>query len=116
MTRVGLLALVGLLVICAIVIIWSGGDSEKDPNQGKTITLDEVHPCDTNDPFGVQGSLLSAQPTQTPVPPTHTKTATPSATSTAGGSVTDTSAGGTTRDGCTAPDFSQRCALWGSDE
>src|SRR5215216_3791098 len=109
MTRVGLVAFLGLLVICAIVIVSGGGDSEKDPNQGTTITLEDVHPCDTNDPFGVQGSLLSAKPTQTPVPPTPTKTATPSATSSAGSSVTDTSVGGTTRDGCTAPDFSQRC-------
>src|SRR4051794_17570582 len=116
MTRGRVLAFLVLLV-CALVVSCGGGD-KKNPGQGKVISIDEIHPCDTNDPFGVQGSLLNAKPTSTPLPPTPTATtqaAQPSGGS-GGGSVTDTSVGGTTRDGCTAPDFSQRCALWGSDE
>src|SRR4051812_45963723 len=115
MTRGRLLTFL-ILLVCALVVS-CGSDSKKTPNPGKVITLDEIHPCDTNDPFGVQGSQLNAPPTPTPVPPTPTQTPTPSPNNTVtSSSVTDTSVGGTTGDGCTPPDFSQRCALWGKDE
>ena len=54
MTRGRVLAFF-VLLICALVVS-CGGSSKKDPGQGKTISLEEIHPCDTNDPFGVKAS------------------------------------------------------------
>src|SRR5436305_333017 len=117
MTRGRVLAFLVLLA-CALVVSCSSG-SKKDPAQGKTISLDEIHPCDTNDPFGVQASQLNATPTPTPRPPTPTATtqaSQPSGGSTGaqapGNGVTGTSG----MAGCDGPDFSQRCPLWGNDE
>src|SRR5689334_14635962 len=104
-----------LIVLCALIASCSSGGAKK-PLLSQT-TLDEVHPCDTNDPFGVQASRLNVSPSATVAP-----TATPTQ---AAGGATDTVntvrdgnngvAAATGQPGCDAPDFSQRCPLWGND-
>src|SRR4051794_25718590 len=112
MTRGRVLAFLALLV-CALIV--SCGGSGKKAAVGNVVSLDEIHPCDTNDPFGIIASRLNATPTPSPRP-TNTAVPPTARPGGGGGSVTDTSVGGTTSDGCTGPDFSQRCALWGNDE
>lgn len=102
MASLRVLMLMALATVAAIVAC--GGDSDGPPEElGST----DIHPCfdSSLDMLGVQPSLLRG--------PTSVPGATPAATSQA---PDDGSGFGSGVPGCDGPDFSQRCALWGSDE
>src|SRR5690349_12376637 len=100
--------LLAILVLSLIAISCGGSSSSPKPVASQPFDAADVaavHPClQDTDPLGLRPSQLGVTPT--PVPQQQTTAPSPTATATP---VAD-------QTGCTAPNFSQKCALWGNDE